>query len=68
MIGDVIFENGKVQFDPNTALLSGTMATYMGDYSLSGVMLPLLPAEFTEGTGVVANHQATLTISGANRY
>ncbi len=68
MIGDVTFESGSVQFDPSTALLSGTMATYMGDYSLSGVMLPLLPAEFMEGTGVVANHQAILTLSGTSRY
>lgn len=63
MIGDVIFEDGKIQFDPYTALLSGTMSTYVGDYSLSGIILPLLSAEFSEGTGSLADHAQILSIS-----
>lgn len=63
MIGDVTFENGKVKYDPMTALLSGTMSTYVGDYSLSGIILPLLPAEFAEGTGSLADHAQILSIS-----
>lgn len=68
MVGDIVFGSGKVKFDPKTALLSGTMSTYIGDYSLSGIILPLIPAEFSEGKTVSANHEATLTISGSSRY
>lgn len=68
MVGDVIFQDRKVSFDPKTALLSGTMSTYVGDYSLSGIILPLIPAGFTEWKTVSANHEATLTISGSSRY
>ncbi len=68
MIGDIIFESGKVKFDPKTALLSGTMSTYIGDYSLSGIILPLIRAEFREGKTISTNHETTLTISGSSRY
>ena len=46
-IGDIVFDR-RVKFDPMTTLLSGTASTFIGEYSFSGVRLPLLPAEFIE--------------------
>ena len=67
-IGDIIFDR-RVIFDHNTGLLSWSASTYLGDYSFSGVRLPLIYAEFTEGRDTIANHMQSLSISGGiSRY
>ena len=46
MIGDIVFDR-KVEYDPATGYLSGSIATYIGDYSLSGVSMSLFPASLS---------------------
>lgn len=67
MVGDVRFDR-RVNFDPETGYLSGTASTYIGEYSFSGIILPLLPVSFLEGNTVTADHMKQLSFSGGYRY
>ena len=65
-IGDIIFDK-KVFYYPSTTTLSGTISTYMGVVSFSGIFLPLGPTVFTEGDTSSANHMTARTLSGKDR-
>ena len=67
LIGDVMFD-GYVLYHPDTGLLSGTASTWVWVYDFSGVSLPLRPAAFTTGNSILANHQASLSVSGTILY
>ena len=50
-------------------MLSGTLSTFVGNMSLSGVYLPLKPAYFTsELDNSLVNHNLSLTVSGGLTY
>ena len=61
MIGDVVFSGAM--FHHYSGELTGTMSTYIWDYALSGVRLPLLPIVFRGGNTTQANHTSMLTLS-----
>jgi hypothetical protein len=57
----------QVKYNPTTGLLSGSVLTFAWDISLTGIALPLRPVTLNEST-LVANHSATLSVSGAWMY
>ena len=62
-VGDIYFSSGTtVTYDHNTGLLSGSVITFVGGLSLSGIALPLRPIELKEAS-MIANSAATLTVS-----
>lgn len=56
-----------VEYNPLTGLLEWSAYSYAGDIDMSGIALPLKPAEFNE-IYIIANHTATLSISWAWIY
>jgi hypothetical protein len=65
--GDVFFS--QVDYIPTLGELSGSVQTWAGDFSLSGIYLPLRPAEFNEDiSNLVASDTLTLSISWAAKY
>lgn len=62
-IGDIFFDRNVV-FLPELGTLSGSVSTYIGEYSFSGIALPLMPASFLLGNRVTADHAKNLTLSG----
>lgn len=70
MIGEVTFDPNRIQYIPATASLSGMISSFFaGDFSLSGVRLPLRPAQFSgpSSTGVV-DHQKAFFIDQPDFY
>lgn len=62
-VGDIYFSSGTtVTYDRTTGLLSGSVITFAGDLSLTGIILPIKPVELNE-TSMIAHHNATLTVS-----
>ncbi len=61
-IGEIGFTG--VQYNPSTGLLEWYATSHMGDINLTGIALPLRPVRIM-GTSIIANHNATLTVSGA---
>ena len=66
-IGDIFFDRNVV-FLPELGTLSGRVSTYIGEYSFSGIALPLMPASFLLGNRVTADHAKNLTLSGIWLY
>lgn len=71
MVGDIVFDGvqQKIQYLPDSGTLSGSITSYIGDFSLSGVRLPLRPVVFTDmsGTGIVS-HTTHFTINDPDFY
>lgn len=62
MVGEINFR--AIQYLPSTGILSGSIQTYAGDFSLSGIFLPIRPAVFQENINTLrANTQLPLSIS-----
>ncbi len=67
-VGDIYFSSGNIiTYNPNTWLLSGSAMSFAWDIDLTGIALPLRPVILNEST-LVANHIATLSVSGAWIY
>lgn len=70
-IGDVIFDGNtqKIQYLPSSGTLSWSISTNIGNFTLSGVFLPLLHAEFTDmsNSGVV-DKAKSLSIKNPGMY
>jgi hypothetical protein len=67
IVGDVYFRR-NVLYNPGSWLLTWTAATFVWEYDFSGIMLPLLPATFDQGTGAIAHDVVSLSISGGHLY
>jgi hypothetical protein len=68
VIWDIIFDR-RVEYDGSRGSLSWSIATFVWDYTFSGVSLPLLPAVFAEISPFLARHDRPLSISGGvSRY
>lgn len=58
-----------IQYIPSSGILSGSIATLAGDFSLSGTFLPLRPSILHENLGTLtANTQVVLSVSWAQEY
>ncbi len=67
-VGDIYFGSGtSITYNPTTWLLSGSALTFAWDIDLTGIALPLRPVTLNEST-LIANHIATLSVSGAWMY
>lgn len=67
-IGDIVFDR-RVQYIPTTGTLSGKISTYIGDISLDGVMLPLLPATLSGSTYTsMADHHTYIEVKNPQLY
>ena len=67
LIGEVYFRR-NVLYNPGSWLLSWTAATFVWEYDFSGIILPLLPAVFDQGTGALAHDAVSLSISWGHLY
>lgn len=67
VIGEVLFD-GDVIYNPGNWLLSWSASTFLWEYDMTGVMLPLLPATFREWTWSIAHHSTPLSISWAELF
>jgi hypothetical protein len=68
MIEDINFSPTRAKYIPSLGVLSGTISSLMGEYSLSGIALPLFPSRLVEGEEIRANHEKTLELSGSELH
>ncbi len=67
IVGDVDFSH--VDYIPSLGELSGSVVTFAGDISLSGIYLPLRKSEFNEDiSSLVASPNISLSVSWATKY
>ncbi len=67
IVGEINFRN--IQYLPSTGTLSGSIQTYAGDFSLSGIYLPLKPAQLHQDVSkLAANTNLPLSISWSWGY
>ncbi len=68
-VWDIYFNSGTtVIYNPNTGYLSGSAISFVWEIDLSGIILPLRPVAINESTTLIANHNVTLSVSGAWLY
>lgn len=66
--GDITFDR-RVEYLRTTGTLSGKALTNLGDMSLDGILLPLLPTSLSGSTYTgVANHQTALEVANPSTY
>lgn len=66
-IGEVWFAN--VRYNPSTATLSGSIASFAGNFSVEGIYMPLIKASLQESlVWLRANHNISMSIQNPERY